>query len=148
MPAAEGTGFTNPDFAAFARACGAHGFTVREPAELLSTVATFLATEGPAILHVDHRPRRNPGDAAHQAGPGGALRDREGAGVGGGVRHTPAPYDTVPIRHVVVHLVMRTFVLHHSTPGSNSLMLMAQLPMNDGERLIIGRMFPVRPSSG
>lgn len=51
VPAAPGATFPNIDFAVFARACGAKGFTVREPNALEATVATFLATPGPAILH-------------------------------------------------------------------------------------------------
>ena len=51
LPAAEGTGFPNLDFAAFARACGAQGFTARDPAMLEATVKAFLAAPGPAILH-------------------------------------------------------------------------------------------------
>jgi pyruvate dehydrogenase (quinone)/pyruvate oxidase len=51
LPAAKGTGFPNMDFAAFARACGAKGYSVRDPALLEATVKEFLATEGPAILH-------------------------------------------------------------------------------------------------
>ncbi|MBV8970794.1 MAG: pyruvate dehydrogenase [Sphingomonadaceae bacterium] len=71
-PAAKGTGFTNPDFAAFARACGAHGFTVKEPGELLPAVTTFLATEGPAILHVLTDPAEIP--AMPHIKPAQALR--------------------------------------------------------------------------
>jgi pyruvate dehydrogenase (quinone)/pyruvate oxidase len=51
LPAAAGTGFPNMDFAAFARACGGEGFTAAEPAKLEATVAAFLASPGPAILH-------------------------------------------------------------------------------------------------
>lgn len=51
LPAASGTTFPNIDFAAFARACGAQGFTARDPAALHATVAAFLAVPGPAILH-------------------------------------------------------------------------------------------------
>ncbi|MGK6321888.1 thiamine pyrophosphate-binding protein [Sphingomonas sp. DT-51] len=51
LPAAKGTGFPNLDFAAFARACGAQGFTARDAAALDATVAEFLAVPGPAILH-------------------------------------------------------------------------------------------------
>jgi pyruvate dehydrogenase (quinone)/pyruvate oxidase len=51
LPAAKGTGFPNMDFAAFARACGARGFTVRDPALLEASVKEFLASAGPAILH-------------------------------------------------------------------------------------------------
>ncbi len=50
-PAASGASFPNMDFAAFARACGAAGFTAREPATLVATVTAFLASPGPAILH-------------------------------------------------------------------------------------------------
>ncbi len=42
--------FPNPDFAAFARACGAHGFSVKQPAELPAALAEALACEGPAIV--------------------------------------------------------------------------------------------------
>ena len=51
VPAAPGASFPNMDFAAFARACGAQGFTVRHPSELAETVRTFLASPGPAVLH-------------------------------------------------------------------------------------------------
>jgi thiamine pyrophosphate-dependent acetolactate synthase large subunit-like protein len=51
LRAAQGTGFPNIDFAAFARACGAKGFTVRAPAELGAAIRAFLAEPGPAILH-------------------------------------------------------------------------------------------------
>lgn len=59
-PAAKGTGFPNPDFAAFARACGATGFTVRDPATLVATVAEFLSHHGPAILHAITDPSEIP----------------------------------------------------------------------------------------
>ena len=39
------------DDAAFARACGAQGFTARDPASLIDTVRAFLAAPGPAVLH-------------------------------------------------------------------------------------------------
>jgi pyruvate dehydrogenase (quinone)/pyruvate oxidase len=51
LPAAKGTGFPNMDFAAFARACGAKGFTIRDPALLETGVKELLAASGPAILH-------------------------------------------------------------------------------------------------
>ena len=51
LPAVAGASFANPDFAAFARACGAQGFTARDPALLEETVKAFLAAEGPAVLH-------------------------------------------------------------------------------------------------
>lgn len=50
-PAASGASFPNPDFAAFARACGAEGFTARDPARLKETIRDFLTAPGPAILH-------------------------------------------------------------------------------------------------
>jgi pyruvate dehydrogenase (quinone) len=51
VPAAEGASFPNMDFAAFARACGAQGFTARDPSAFVETVREFLATPGPAALH-------------------------------------------------------------------------------------------------
>ena len=60
LPAAEGTGFVNPDFAAFARSCGALGFTARDPAELKETIAAFLAAPGPAVLHAFVDPEELP----------------------------------------------------------------------------------------
>ena len=50
-PIAPGVTFRNPDFAAFARASGAQGFTVNQPGEIAATVNAFLAADGPAILH-------------------------------------------------------------------------------------------------
>jgi thiamine pyrophosphate-dependent acetolactate synthase large subunit-like protein len=46
----KGIEFPNPDFAAFARACGGHGFTARKPNELKAAVAAAFAVEGPAII--------------------------------------------------------------------------------------------------
>ena len=71
-PAAKGTGFPNPDFAAFARACGATGFTVGDPAMLVATVAEFLNTPGPAILHAITDPAEIP--AMPHIKPGQAVR--------------------------------------------------------------------------
>ena len=51
MPAASGASFPNMDFAAYARACGAAGFTARDPATLDATIREFLAHHGPAVLH-------------------------------------------------------------------------------------------------
>jgi pyruvate dehydrogenase (quinone)/pyruvate oxidase len=59
-PAASGASFPNMDFAAFARACGAQGFTARDPATLVETVRTFLAAPGPAILHAIVNPDEIP----------------------------------------------------------------------------------------
>jgi pyruvate dehydrogenase (quinone) len=46
----EGIHFPNPDFAAFARACGAQGFTARKPGELKAAISDALAVDGPAIV--------------------------------------------------------------------------------------------------
>jgi pyruvate dehydrogenase (quinone)/pyruvate oxidase len=72
LPAAAGAGFPNMDFAAFARACGAEGFTVREPGALEATVASFLAVPGPAILHAYVDPEELP--TMPHFDPGQALR--------------------------------------------------------------------------
>lgn len=45
-----GIDFPNPDFAAFARACGGHGFTARKPGELKQAISDALAADGPAIV--------------------------------------------------------------------------------------------------
>src|SRR3984957_12673642 len=42
--------FPNPDFAAFARACGGSGFAARKPDELKKAISDALAVEGPAII--------------------------------------------------------------------------------------------------
>ena len=60
LPAAAGASFPNMDFAAFARGCGAQGFTVRDPKELESTVKEFLAAPGPAVLHAVVDPEELP----------------------------------------------------------------------------------------
>jgi pyruvate dehydrogenase (quinone) len=49
-PFREGIQFPNPDFAAFARACGGHGFTARKPGELKAAISDALAVDGPAIV--------------------------------------------------------------------------------------------------
>jgi pyruvate dehydrogenase (quinone) len=49
-PFQKGIEFPNPDFAALARACGAHGFTASKPGELKAAVSEALAVEGPAIV--------------------------------------------------------------------------------------------------
>ncbi|MDB5840848.1 MAG: pyruvate dehydrogenase [Herminiimonas sp.] len=51
QPAFAGAELRNLDFAAFARACGAHGFTARTPGELESALKQLLATPGPAVLN-------------------------------------------------------------------------------------------------
>jgi pyruvate dehydrogenase (quinone) len=42
--------FPNPDFAAIARACGAHGFTAKQPGVLTAVMHEAFATDGPAIV--------------------------------------------------------------------------------------------------
>jgi pyruvate dehydrogenase (quinone) len=49
-PFEKGIQFPNPDFAAFAQACGGRGFKVDEPGRLRATIAEALACEGPAIV--------------------------------------------------------------------------------------------------
>ncbi len=49
-PFHKGIDFPNPDFAAFARACGAYGFTAKKPDELKAAIAGAFAVEGPAIV--------------------------------------------------------------------------------------------------
>jgi thiamine pyrophosphate-dependent acetolactate synthase large subunit-like protein len=49
-PYRQGIDFPNPDFAAFARACGGHGFAARKPDELTKAISDALAVDGPAIV--------------------------------------------------------------------------------------------------
>jgi thiamine pyrophosphate-dependent acetolactate synthase large subunit-like protein len=49
-PFDKGIEFPNPDFAAFARACGAYGVKVSDPADLRAAIAEALAVDGPAIV--------------------------------------------------------------------------------------------------
>jgi len=49
-PYRAGIEFPNPDFAAFARACGGHGFTARKPDELKAAIDAAFAIDGPAIV--------------------------------------------------------------------------------------------------
>jgi pyruvate dehydrogenase (quinone) len=51
LPATRGASFPNMDFAAFARSCGAAGFTARDPGALERTIVAFLEAPGPAVLH-------------------------------------------------------------------------------------------------
>lgn len=46
----KGIDFPNPDFAAFARACGAHGFTAKKPTDLKAAISDAFAVNGPAIV--------------------------------------------------------------------------------------------------
>lgn len=51
MPAFEGADFPNLDFAMYATACGAQGFTARNAAGLEEVLGAFLAAPGPAVLN-------------------------------------------------------------------------------------------------
>ncbi|MBO0758482.1 MAG: ubiquinone-dependent pyruvate dehydrogenase [Bradyrhizobiaceae bacterium] len=52
VPFREGIEFPNPDFAAFAYACGGHGFAAKEPGELKPAISNAFAADGPAIVDV------------------------------------------------------------------------------------------------
>ena len=60
LPAFEGSNFPNLDFAMFASACGASGYTAKTAAELEEALGPFLATQGPAILNVHIDPSELP----------------------------------------------------------------------------------------
>jgi pyruvate dehydrogenase (quinone) len=60
LPAFEGAEFPNLDFALFAGACGAQGFTAKTPAQLEEVMGPFLAAPGPAILNVFINPSELP----------------------------------------------------------------------------------------
>lgn len=47
-----GTGLTNPDFAAYARAFGAHGETVERTADFLPALERALASGAPALIEI------------------------------------------------------------------------------------------------
>jgi pyruvate dehydrogenase (quinone) len=49
-PYSQGIEFPNPDFCAFARACGGHGFKATMPGELHAAIGDAFAVEGPAIV--------------------------------------------------------------------------------------------------
>jgi pyruvate dehydrogenase (quinone) len=49
-PFRKGIEFPNPDFAAFARACGGHGFAARKPGDLKAAISEAFAVDGPAIV--------------------------------------------------------------------------------------------------
>ncbi len=59
-PATQGANFPNCDFAAFARACGGQGYTVKAPTELEPTLRQALATPGPVIVDVRVDPKELP----------------------------------------------------------------------------------------
>jgi pyruvate dehydrogenase (quinone) len=50
LPFREAIEFPNPDFAALARACGGHGFTVKHPGMLRPELNEAFAIDGPAIV--------------------------------------------------------------------------------------------------
>jgi thiamine pyrophosphate-dependent acetolactate synthase large subunit-like protein len=49
-PYKQGIEFPNPDFAAFARACGGHGFKAASPGELSAAISEAFKVDGPAII--------------------------------------------------------------------------------------------------
>jgi pyruvate dehydrogenase (quinone) len=49
-PFREAIEFPNPDFAAWARACGGHGFAASKPGELKAAISEAFAVDGPAIV--------------------------------------------------------------------------------------------------
>ena len=55
-----GTGLVNPDFAAYARACGADGVRVTEPEELRPALEAALAADRVVLLDIETDPRRFP----------------------------------------------------------------------------------------
>ena len=63
---AQGATFKNPDFAMYARACGAAGFRVTQPGALRDTVAQALATPGPVIVDVVVNPAEIPAMPHHE----------------------------------------------------------------------------------
>ncbi len=66
-----GTGLTNPDFAAFARAFGAHGETVGRTADFLPALERALGSGLPALLEL-----RVPQEASTPAATLGQLREQ------------------------------------------------------------------------
>jgi pyruvate dehydrogenase (quinone) len=52
VPFREAIEFPNPDFAAFAHACGGLGFAAKTPGELKSAISSAFAVDGPAIVDV------------------------------------------------------------------------------------------------
>ena len=60
LPPPDGASFPNCDFAAFARACGAEGFSARTPAELDAALEAGLSAPGPVIIDVAVDPNELP----------------------------------------------------------------------------------------
>ena len=59
-PFKKGIEFPNPDFAAFARACGGYGFTAKKPGDLKAAISDALAVNGPAIVDATIVPNELP----------------------------------------------------------------------------------------
>jgi thiamine pyrophosphate-dependent acetolactate synthase large subunit-like protein len=55
-----GTELLNPDFAAYARACGGEGVRVERPGELEGAIEEALRRDVPFIVDVETDPRRFP----------------------------------------------------------------------------------------
>ena len=53
-----GTDLTNPDFAAYAEACGGVGIRVEKPEDLAGAVLKALAMNKPALVDIETDPRR------------------------------------------------------------------------------------------
>jgi pyruvate oxidase len=53
-----GTDLLNPDFAAYAKACGGIGFIVSKPGELKQAIQQGIALNKPVIVDVDTDPKR------------------------------------------------------------------------------------------
>jgi pyruvate dehydrogenase (quinone) len=73
-PYKKGIEFPNPDFAAFARACGGHGFQATKPGELHAAIGEALKVDGPAIVdcvvvpdELPNFPHIEPGQAGRYA---------------------------------------------------------------------------------
>ncbi len=94
LPATSGAGFPNMDFAAYARACGAVGFTADTPDSLDAEIRAFLDELGPAVLHAKVDPAELPVmphfDFAQAARFGLAKARELGAAILGS-RNTSAP---------------------------------------------------------
>ena len=72
-----GTDLVNPDFAAYARAFGAHGETVERTEEFAGALERALAAGRPAVLRAAHRPRGDqPAHDADRDPRGGAVSER------------------------------------------------------------------------
>jgi pyruvate oxidase len=55
-----GTDLLNPDFAAYAKACGGAGFRVEKPGELKATIEKAMSLDLPVIVDIETDPRRFP----------------------------------------------------------------------------------------